>query len=133
MPVLREPVQARSTIGALMVAGSHPSIPLPNRLATRFWGILSSALIIGGIVYAFWGGWYWSIIGVVAGLLVERANRRSATQFVLRAAEDNDWFRDEMIAKGVLQEVPVDPAFLDELRKKSTTVYWDGEKMVERR
>ena len=96
-----------------MVAGSHPSLPASVRWATRLWGLLSGAMILGGIGYAFWGGWWWAPIGIAAGFLVESANRRSAAQLVANAAHGNKWFKAEMLKKGIIEELPVDEAVLD--------------------
>lgn len=127
------PVIVERSLAAVMVAGSHPALPLSARLATRIWGLLSGLLMIGGFAYAFWGGWYWAPLGIVAGLLVEQANRRSAAEAIMSAVQEDDWFRAEMIAKKIVTEIGVDEAFMDELRLRSPKVYLDGEKLTERR
>lgn len=87
---------------SLRVAGTHPSIPASKRTATKFWGLVSGLTIIAGIIYAFFGGWYWAPIGIVVGFAIEAANRRSAQQFIVDTASNDIDFRTEMKMAGVI-------------------------------
>jgi hypothetical protein len=84
------------------VAGSHPAIPKGERASVRFWGFSSGVIILAGIVYAFFGGWYWAAIGIVVGFAIEAANARSAQQFIVDAAAKNPAFKAQMMTAGVL-------------------------------
>ena len=87
---------------AVRVAGTHPAIPSGKRGATRFWGFAGGVVIVAGIVYAFFGGWYWALIGIVVGFGIEAANRQSAQQFIAETAESNATFKAEMVASGIV-------------------------------
>lgn len=87
---------------SVKVAGTHPAIPAGERASVRFWGFLSGVIILGGIVYAFFGGWYWAAIGIALGFAVEAANARSAQQFIVVTASRDPMFKAEMITAGVL-------------------------------
>lgn len=89
---------------SVMVAGSHPAIPGGRRAAVRFWGFVAGLIILAGIVYAFFGGWYWAPIGIAVGFAVEGANRRSAQQFIAHTAAHDADFRAEMKMAGVIFE-----------------------------
>lgn len=84
------------------VAGTHPAIPGGERAAVRFWGYLAGILLLGGIIYAFFGGWYWAPIGIALAFIVDAANSRSAQQFIASAAQRDPKFKSEMIAAGVI-------------------------------
>lgn len=89
---------------SVFIAGTHPAIPSPKRAAVKLWGLVAGVVIVAGIVYAFFGGWYWALIGVVVGFAIEGANRRSAQQFIVETAAQNSAFRAEMKAAGVILE-----------------------------
>jgi hypothetical protein len=61
-------------------------------------------VILAGIVYAFFGGWYWAIIGIVVGFGIEAANRQSAQQFVAEAAQRDKDFAMQMVVAGVIRQ-----------------------------
>jgi hypothetical protein len=93
-----------SRSASLRIAGTHPAIPKGRRAAIRFWGYASGAVILAGIVYAFFGGWYWAIIGIVVGFGIEAANRQSAQQFVAEAAQRDKDFAMQMVVAGVIRQ-----------------------------
>jgi len=98
-PALRASLQA-----AVAVAGTHPAIPKTDRMAVRLWSLGSGIIMIAGIVYAFFGGWYWALLGIVAWFIVSGANRRSAAQMIVETASTNDAFKGEMLHRGILIE-----------------------------
>lgn len=75
------------------------------RAAVKFWNIISGIAMLSGIVYAFFGGWYWAPVGIVLGLAIASANRRSAAQAIAAAAANDPMFEDEMAQRGVLTRV----------------------------
>jgi hypothetical protein len=87
---------------SVAVAGTHPAIPKGERAAIKFWNIVSGIAMLGGVIYAFFGGWYWAPIGIVVGLLIAGANRRSAAQVILNTAANDPMFENEMAELGVL-------------------------------
>ena len=89
---------------SVKVAGSHPSIPAGERASIRFWGFTCGVIILAGIVYAFFGGWYWAVVGILLGFTIEAANARSAQQFIIATAERDPMFKAEMKMAGVLAD-----------------------------
>lgn len=89
---------------SVLVAGTHSAIPGPRRAAVKFWGFVAGLIILAGIVYALFGGWYWAPIGIAVGFAVEGANRRSAQQFIVDTAANDADFRTEMKMAGVILE-----------------------------
>ena len=90
---------------SVAVAGSHPAIPKGERAAVNFWNVVSGLAMLGGIVYAFFGGWYWAPVGIVVGFLIAGANRHSAAQAIASTAANDPMFEDEMAQRGVLVRV----------------------------
>lgn len=131
MPALPlQPVRATPSLAATKVAGSHPAIPTAEQWAIRLWNVAAGLLMIAGIVFAFWGGWYWAPLGIAAGVLVEGANRRSAAKVIVNTANYDDHFRQEMLENGIVEEFVPNQAHIDRLTRGATTMYWDGEKLV---
>jgi hypothetical protein len=89
---------------SVFVVGQHPAIPKGDRAAVKLWNVVSGLAMIGGIVYAFFGGWYWALIGIVVGLVIARANQQSAAQVVAKVATDNPAFKQEMVRAGIVVE-----------------------------
>lgn len=87
---------------SVAVAGAHPAIARGEQMAVRLWNVLAGLAMLGGIIYAFFGGWYWAPVGIVVGLLIAEANRRSAAQVIMLTAARNPGFREEMLNRGVL-------------------------------
>jgi hypothetical protein len=87
---------------SVFVAGQHPAVPTAERAAVRTWGYLSGLVMVAGVVYAFWGGWYWAAIGIVVGFVIANANRKSAADVVARTAQANPAFKEEMIRSGII-------------------------------
>ena len=98
---VRQPLRASLQV-SVAVAGSHPAIARGEQIAVRLWNIVAGLAMLGGVAYAFFGGWYWAPIGIAAGLAVAEANRRSAAQVILMTAARNPGFQKEMLSKGVL-------------------------------
>lgn len=96
-PAFRASLQA-----SVSIAGTHPAIPKGERAAIKFWNVVSGIVMLGGIVYAFFGGWYWAPAGIVVGLLIAGANRRSAAQVIVDTAARDPMFETEMLERGVL-------------------------------
>jgi len=89
---------------ALVVATQHPAVPGSSRWVLRLLNLAAVAAALGGIVYAFFGGWYWALVGLGAMLLIGRANQRTAADVVLGLARTNANFKAEMIRNGVIVE-----------------------------
>src|SRR5689334_5243931 len=87
---------------SVAVAGTHPAISKSERTAVKLWNVVSGIVMLGGIGYAFFGGWYWAPVGIVGGLLIAGANRKSAAQVILKTAANDPMFEDEMLRLGVL-------------------------------
>lgn len=87
---------------SVFVAGQHPAIPKAERMAVRAWNIIAGLVALGGIAYAFVGGWYWALIGIVVGFIIANANRTTAAEFVVATATTNAAFKQEMIERGVI-------------------------------
>ena len=87
---------------SVKVAGSHPAIPKEERASVRFWGFTCGVIILAGIVYAFFGGWYWALIGIIVGFAMEAANARSAQHFIVATASRDPMFKAEMMMAGVI-------------------------------
>lgn len=68
----------------------------------RLWGYGCGVIILGGIVYAFFGGWYWALVGIALAFALEAANARSAQQFIVETAIRDPKFLNEMKLAGVL-------------------------------
>lgn len=84
------------------VAGTHPAIPSGERAAVRFWGYAGGIVLLGGIIYAFVGGWYWAPIGIVLAFIMDAANSRTAQHFIAEAARRDAKFKSEMVSAGVI-------------------------------
>lgn len=87
---------------SVFVAGQHPAIPKAKRVAIRAWNIIAVLVVLGGIVYAFFGGWYWALIGIVVGFIIANANRTTAAGFVVETATTNVAFKKEMVERGII-------------------------------
>jgi len=101
---LGEIIVRASLQGSVSVAERHPDIPKVERLAIRTWNTIAGLSMIGGIGYAFWGGWYWAAIGIVVSLAIAQANRKTAAEFVISAATSNADFKHEMVRRGIIIE-----------------------------
>jgi hypothetical protein len=60
---------------ALVVVTQHPAVPGASRWTLRILNLVATLAALGGVVYAFFGGWYWALIGIAAMLIIGRANR----------------------------------------------------------
>jgi hypothetical protein len=89
---------------SVAIAGQHPAIPKAKQFAVRSWNVAAGIAMLAGVVYAFFGGWYWAPIGIVLGFMIAGANRHTAAQFVVAAASTNPAFKDEMVRRGVIVE-----------------------------
>lgn len=87
---------------ALVVATQHPTVPSLSRWVLRLLNLAAVLAALGGVVYAFFGGWYWALIGLGAMLLIGRANQRTAAGIVMGIARLDANFRAEMIKSGVI-------------------------------
>lgn len=87
---------------ALVVATQHPAVPRASRWVLRILNLAAVFAGFGGVVYAFFGGWYWALIGILAMLIIGRANQRTAADIVVSAARLNANFKAEMVNSGVL-------------------------------
>ncbi len=70
----------------------------------RLLNLAAVVAALGGVVYAFFGGWYWALIGLGAMLVIGRANQRTAADIVLGLARTDATFKAEMIRNGVIVE-----------------------------
>lgn len=68
----------------------------------RLWGYACGVIMLGGIVYAFFGGWYWAPAGIALGFALDAANARSAQQFIVATAIRDPKFLTEMRLAGVV-------------------------------
>lgn len=73
-------------------------------MAILGWEAVSNLVWIGGVVYAFFGGWYWVLIGIAVSLMIAAANRKTAVEFVMVTATSNPAFKEEMLHRGVISE-----------------------------
>lgn len=89
---------------ALVVVTQHPAVPGASRWTLRILNLVATVAALGGVVYAFFGGWYWALIGIAAMLIIGRANRRTAAEIVMGLARSNSNFKTEMIRAGVIVE-----------------------------
>lgn len=90
---------------SVAIASRHPAIPRAERAAVNFWNIVSGLGMLGGIVFAFFSGWYWAPIGIVVGFLIAGANRHSAAEAIAATAANDPMFEDEMAQRGVIVRV----------------------------
>lgn len=103
MTTYRGQAALRASLQAsVAIAGTHPAIATADRAAIRFWSLLSGITMVAGIVYAFFGGWYWAIVGMVAWFVIATANRKSAAQLILATAANDPVFESEMLQRGIL-------------------------------
>lgn len=89
---------------ALVVVTQHPAVPSASRWTLRILNLVAALAALGGVVYAFFGGWYWALIGIAAMLIIGRANQRTAAEVVMGLARSNSGFKAEMIRTGVIVE-----------------------------
>src|SRR5690606_32142050 len=55
-----DPVVAKPSLEAVVIAGNHKAIPFGLQTAIPSWNLFSGLLMVNdGIVCAFWSGWYW--------------------------------------------------------------------------
>ena len=88
---------------AMHVCDHHPAIHIGMRVAHQFWGWVGLVVLFGVPVYGLWTWqWEWVVGGLIVGMMIIQATRKSACSFVRETARENDAFRDEMIASGVL-------------------------------
>ena len=82
----------------------HPAVPGASRWTLRILNLVAILAALGGVVYAFVGGWYWALIGIAAMLIIGRANQRTAAEIVMGLARSNSNFKAEMVRAGVIIE-----------------------------
>jgi hypothetical protein len=89
---------------ALVVVTQHPAIPGASRWTLRILNLVAAVAALGGVAYAFFGGWYWALIGIAAMLIIGRVNQRTAAEIVMGLARSNSTFKAEMLRSGVIIE-----------------------------
>ena len=89
---------------ALVVVTQHPAVPNASRWTLRILNLVATLAALGGVVYAFFGGWYWALIGLAAMLVIGRANQRTAAEVVMGLARTDSVFKAEMIRTGAIVE-----------------------------
>lgn len=88
---------------AMRVCDNSPALPRRYRTTHLIWKNISFVLILGGFISLLWVPWWAGLGAVVLGFVIAPAVQKSAAQFVLQyALEDESFFR-QMQDAGVLK------------------------------
>lgn len=74
-----------------------------RRAAHSFWKNFGCLLPIAGIVSLIWLPWYYCLGSVVLAVIVMPATQKSAAEFVLEAALENESFYLSMLEAGIIR------------------------------
>lgn len=88
---------------AMHVCDKHPSLPNRFRAAHSLWKIVSFLLLIGGIISLFWVKWWVGIGITLLGILMAPAVQKSAAEFVLEHALEDESFCMQMLEAKVIK------------------------------
>ncbi|MCO5155566.1 MAG: hypothetical protein M9945_02255 [Aquamicrobium sp.] len=87
---------------SVAVVGRSAAIPRPKRVAVALWQLIASLALIGGVIYAFFAGWYWALLGFITMFIIAKANQNTAANFIAETARENPVFEAEMRRASVI-------------------------------
>lgn len=85
---------------AIVSDDSEAPISRATRAAFHFWNWIALGAPVVGIYLAFTQAWWWAIIGLVANRAIWAANKSSASQAVLSAADSDQSFYERISGSG---------------------------------
>lgn len=88
---------------AMHVCDRDSRIGSGRKAAHSFWKNIGCLLPIAGIASLIWLPWYYCVGGIILALIVMPATQKSAAEFVLEAALENESFYASMLEAGIIR------------------------------